>query len=148
MPGHVTAVYLTIALVPLASVLTCVYALSARSRRRMRLPTVLAAVAALTAVVWAAGEGPALLDHVERTATASRAAAANAHALASANLFYATGAMLALVLISAWWVLRPAREPSALSRVASTLLVVAAGASLVALALVAQAGATAVWAAT
>lgn len=30
MPSHIAVVYLTIALVPLASILTCVYALSAR----------------------------------------------------------------------------------------------------------------------
>lgn len=32
MPSHVAVVYLTIALVPLASALTCVYALSTKSR--------------------------------------------------------------------------------------------------------------------
>lgn len=144
MPSHIAVVYLTIALVPLASILTCVYALSTRSRARMRLPTILANVAAVTAVIWASSEGPALLEHVEQTATSAEAAAANEHALGSANLFYATGAMLTLVLITVWWVLRPGREPSVLSRIASTLLVIAAGASLITLALVAQAGATAV----
>ena len=109
------------------------------------MPIVLANVAAVIAVIWASSEGPPLLEQIEQTATSAEAAAANEHALASANLFYATGAMTVLVLITVWWVLRPGREPSVLSRIASTLLVAAAGASLLTLALVAHAGATAVW---
>lgn len=145
MPSHVAAAYLTIAFVPLAAVLTCVYALSARSRKRMRLPLILSNIAAVSMVIWAASEGPALLEMVTRTASAAEREAANAHALASANPFYATGAMLTLVLITAWWLLRPERPASLLSRIASVLLVAAAVASLVTLWLVAEAGASAVW---
>lgn len=145
MPGHVAVAFVTIALVPLAAVTTCVYALSARSRTRMRLPTVLANVAAVVAVVWASSEGVELLESVERTATAAEAEAAGAHALASANLFYASGAMLALVLATAWWLLRPGRPVTPRSRVASAVLVAAACASLLTLWMVAAAGADAVW---
>lgn len=145
MPSHVAVAYLTIALVPLAAVLTSIYALSARSRKRMRLWVILSNIAAVSFVTWAASEGPALLDEVTRSRPAAEIEAANAHALASANLFYSTGSMLALVLITVWWLLRPGRPASLLSRIASVLLVAAALASLVTLWLVAEAGANAVW---
>lgn len=145
MPSHVVVAYLTIALVPLAAALTSVHALSARSRKPMRLWVILANIAAISVVIWAASEGPMLLDTVTRTASAAESEAANAHALASANLFYATGAMLALVLTTAWWLLRPGRPASPLSRIASGLLVASAIASLLTLWLVAEAGANAVW---
>lgn len=145
MPSHVAVAFLTIALVPLAAVITCVYALSATSRARMRWPMIIANLLAVVAVIWASSEGAALLQAVEQSASPAEIEAANDHALSSANLFYATGAMLTLVLTTAWWLLRPGRPATVLSRVASGLLIIAACASILTLGMVVAAGAEAVW---
>lgn len=145
MPGHVAAVFLTIALVPLAAVLASVYALSARSRARLRLPAVLTAIAAFSVMAWAAVEGEALLRLVESGGSAMEVEAATAHAFDSANLAYAVGTMLLLVLATAWWVLRPGRPVTLASRVASGLLVASAATAIVTLWAVAEAGARAAW---
>lgn len=140
MSSHATLAYVTAALIPLAALITCVYALFPRSRKRTRWLLITSNIVAVIAVAGAAGEGEMLLDDVTGTAPEARVEAANAHAHASASLFIATGIMLSIVLVTAWWVLRPGREASRGSRIASGLLIAAAAASLVALWLVVDAG--------
>jgi uncharacterized membrane protein len=131
MPAHVAVVHLVIALAPLTAVLALVYAAFAGTRRGTRWPLVGCAVATAVLVVIAGEVGATLLDEMKARGPAADVAAATEHGHNSGSLALAAFALLGIVLVGVWWVLRPERPASLGSRIAAGLLALSAVAVLV-----------------
>jgi len=145
VPSHIIAVHLGVAFVPLAAVVTLVYAMSAHARAGVRWPMLALNLAALAAIIWAGVGGHALLQHVTATASAAEVAAANHHAHESDLLTVSVVVLAVEVLVTIWWLLRPGRPVAWGGRVAAAVVTLTAVGTLAACWIVVGQGLAAAW---
>lgn len=146
MPIHAVIGHLAIILAPMAAVVALVYSVARRSRRGMRWPLVTTAGVTMALVVWAEAAGDSLIAQVKAHGSPGELADAMAHAKGSDDLATASFALLAVVLVTVWWLLRPDRPVTAASHVAAVVLAACALAVLITTATTLRAALHAVWA--
>lgn len=126
MPIHVLIAHLVVVLAPMAAVVAGVYAIAPSTRGLLRWPFVVLAGGTAALAAWAGEAGGDLLDQVTATGSPTEVAAATDHAKGSGALTLTVFALAAMAVVAGWWLLRPGRSPSPVTRVGSVVLAVTA----------------------